>query len=80
MATKPRELSRKAKTLAEIDIRCHDLMLKFLEEGIDTTTSEMMGYIRAAYAQGYTDCLKEPEGHRGKWIKDLGYGVKGVNL
>lgn len=74
-----RQLSRREQTSAAIDIRIHDLIMKFLETE-DATTLETLGYLRAAYAQGYTDCLKEPEGQRGKWIKELGYGVRGVEI
>lgn len=80
MATKPRrELTRKQLATAEIDSRIHLLMMQFLDNP-DLTTNEILGYFRAIYAQGYTDCLKDPEGQRGKWIKDLGYGVTGIDL
>lgn len=72
-------LSRRTKTQAEIDIRIHDLVLGFLANS-DITTAETLGYFRAAYVQGYTDCLKEAKEDRGKWIKELGYGVTGVEL
>lgn len=75
----PLKLSKKESTAAEIDCRIHALILKFLSNG-DLTTNQTIGYMRSAYAQGYTDCLKEPEGHKGKWILDLGYGVEGVDL
>ena len=71
MATKHRP-SRKEITAAEIDSRIHAVMIKFLEDP-DLTTNEILGYFRAIYAQGYIDCLKEPEGQQGKWILDLGY-------
>lgn len=76
---KAKQLSRRERTAAVIDVRVYDLMLKLLENP-DLTTSEILGYIRAAYAQGYTDCLKDPEHKRGQWIKELGYGVEGVDL
>jgi hypothetical protein len=80
MATKPKkQLSRQQLATAEIDARIYLLIMQFLDDP-DLTTNEILGYFRAIYAQGYTDCLKDPEGQRGKWIKDLGYGVKGVEI
>lgn len=80
MATKNKSLSRKELAAAEIDCRIHELILKFLEGDSDLTTKQIIGFFRVAYSQGYTDCLREPEGQRGVWIKDLGYGVKGVEI
>lgn len=77
MATKG--LTRKTKVSAEIDSRIHEIVIKFLDNP-DLTTSEVLGYFRAIYAQGYIDCLKDPEGQKGKWILDLGYGVSGVSI
>lgn len=74
MESPEKDLSRKERTEAEIDTRLHSLELSFLRESGEITTSEFFGYLRAAYAQGYTDCLKEPEGEIGQWILDLGYG------
>lgn len=72
-------LSKRERTAAEIDTRIHELLIGLLNTD-DLTTAQTIGYLRSAYAQGYTDCLKEPEGQRGKWIKALGYGVQGVEL
>jgi hypothetical protein len=69
-----RELSRKERTEAEIDSRLHNLELSFLNTEGEISTAQIFGYLRAAYAQGYSDCLKEPEGQLGQWILDLGYG------
>jgi hypothetical protein len=79
MDKQPIKLNKKESTAAEIDCRIHALILKFLGSG-ELNTKQTIGYLRSAYAQGYTDCLKEPEGQRGKWIVDLGYGVEGVDL
>lgn len=80
MATKQREPKKKDLTILEVDSRIHDLVMRFLESDGDLSTSQVIGFLRVAYSQGYIDCLKEPEGQRGKWIKDLGYGVRGVEL
>lgn len=64
----------------EVDTRIHDLILRFLEAEADLSSSQVIGFLRVAYSQGYIDCLKDPEGQKGKWIKDLGYGVKGIEL
>lgn len=79
MATRQRKASRKEITAAEIDTRIHEMIIKFLDDP-DLSTSQVLGFFRAIYAQGYIDCLKEPEGQQGKWILDLGYGVHGVDL
>lgn len=73
-------LSRKERTAATIDIRMHELMLLFLQTEGDISIKEFMGFMRSAYVQGYTDCLKEDAEERGQWIKNLGYGVTGVQL
>lgn len=73
-----RTLSRKTKAISEIDIRIYDLMLSFLEADSDISTNAVLGYLRAAYVQGYTDCLKDDK--KGQWITDLGYGVNNVDL
>lgn len=72
----PRTLSKKTKAMAEIDIRLCDLMMRFLETDGDIESNLVLGYMRTAYVQGYTDCLKEAPEIRGKWITDLGYGVR----
>lgn len=73
-------LSQKERAVIEIDTRIHSLVLRLLATNGDLSTKEIVGYLRAAYTQGYIDCLKEPEGQRGVWIKDLGYGIKGIDI
>ena len=65
---------RKQRACDEIDLRMHDFVFDVLSHKGEWERTQILGYLRAAYAQGYTDCYKEPEEKRGIWYKQLGYG------
>jgi hypothetical protein len=57
----------------EIDCRLADLWAmvdEFEDRGIEAIAVLM----RAAYGQGYEDCLREAE--PGRWFRDVGYDVR----